>query len=168
MTSPTLGCVALARVTVASEDDIETVHLGNDRSGFGLFGWSPATIRKHPRTGIWYVRTTSGGYPLDVPHSKVADSPYALDIEHTHKLIVYLDGDELPGKIFETIKALVPLPGRDVWLLSTRPQGKCIEVLTFHLSLVQSLSYVAFRKGANGNTIVTLFDVPKPIKERGK
>lgn len=165
MITPTIGCVAMSRVTVSHEDEIEKLHMGNTKSGFGLFGWSPSVIRQYSRSNLWHVQTTGHSYPLDMPHSPVIDAPYALlDIEHTHSLLVYLNGDTLPAKVYETIKALVSLPDRNAWLLSTRPQGKQIEVLIYHLSLVQKLSYVAFHPDTSGDTLVTLFDEPVPIR----
>jgi hypothetical protein len=161
MDNPKIGSLGTARTIINHEDEIERLRLGSDRSGFGMFGWHPSAIYKHKKGDKWYVTSTRGGYPLDAPFSDIASTPYAVSIENTSNLLIHLDSDVLPARVWEAIKALVPLPGRNVWLIRKRPIEKQLECITFRLEPYQRLTFVLFHPAQDGSVKVETFDEPR-------
>lgn len=164
----TVGCTTVL-TTLTPDYEPGKIHIGQRTIGqHGLFGWSPSVIEKHKRTGKWFVTHTGGGYPLD---SHVA--PFAVPLESTYTLLVYLKGDYLPVRIYKTLEALVGMERRDVWLIKsqafTLSQSPVIQTC-YLLSEVKpgDFTYVNFEQPDETSVEVFLYEHPErsvPLEE---
>lgn len=96
-----IGCTTII-VTLTPEYEIEELHI--QRKGttlHGVFGWSPTVLQEDKGKGTWYVKHIGGGYPV-----KPSDE-YAVNLESTHTLLVYIARNFLSPQIYRTLQALV-------------------------------------------------------------
>lgn len=139
-----LGCKSLVNVVMPdnrtereklfTHRPIDTYRLHN-RDLPLLEGATRAYVHKK---GDWYIEGTAKSYPLTIVGNEY--EPYALDIEHTFKLAIYLKDDSLPAPIYNTMKALLQKEQREVWLVDEREHGKEYQYYLYRVEPVEPFS----------------------------
>jgi hypothetical protein len=163
-----IGCTTIL-TTLTPDYEMGDILIGQrEMSAHGVFGWHPTTIEKHKVTRKWFVTSTTGGYPLD---SHVA--PLAVPLDTTYTLLVYLQGDYLPMRIYKTIEELVGMEKRDVWLIKsaafTLSQSPIIQTCYLLSELKPGdFTYVAFRQISEEEVHIDLRNEPEPILVPGE
>jgi hypothetical protein len=103
-----IGCTTITTTLTPDYEITESSHR--------LFAGWPTIIKKshfpYQKEKQWYVTHMGGGYPLDLEAPE-----YAVDLNRTHRLFVFLEDDYLPPRIFKTLLALVGMQEREIHLI---------------------------------------------------